>query len=168
MAAPRRGLLSPAAFIPLAEETGLIVPHRPLGPRRGLPARGGRCRGPGATTHVSVNLSARQLQEPDIVDQVRARLRARAPPSGRLVLEITESLIMVDTRTMIPRLRALKDLGLRLAIDDFGTGYSSLAYLQNLPVDILKIDRSFIQEASGDSGSRFWLAASWTSAGRCG
>jgi EAL domain-containing protein (putative c-di-GMP-specific phosphodiesterase class I) len=73
-------------------------------------------------------------------------------PARRLVLEVTESLIMVDPRAMIPRLRELKELGLRLAVDDFGTGYSSLAYLQSLPVDILKIDRSFIQEASGDIG----------------
>ncbi len=108
--------------------------------------------GPGATTHVSVNLSARQLQEPDIVEQVGAALARAGLRPERLVLEVTESLIMVDPRAMIPRLRALKELGLRLAVDDFGTGYSSLAYLQNLPVDILKIDRSFIQEASGNVG----------------
>ena len=86
------------------------------------------------------------------MERVAAALDARRLPPERLVLEVTESLIMVDPRAMIPRLRALKELGLRLAIDDFGTGYSSLAYLQNLPVDILKIDRSFIQEASGDLG----------------
>ena len=84
--------------------------------------------------------------------QVQAALARAGLPPSRLVLEVTESLIMVDPRSMIPRLRELKDLGLRLAVDDFGTGYSSLAYLQNLPVDILKIDRSFIQEASGDIG----------------
>jgi diguanylate cyclase (GGDEF)-like protein/PAS domain S-box-containing protein len=148
---PRRGLLSPAAFIPLAEESGLIVPI-------GLWVIEEACRrvasltGPGATTHVSVNLSARQLQEPDLVAQVRGALARAGLPPDRLVLEVTESLIMVDPRAMIPRLRDLKNLGLRLAVDDFGTGYSSLAYLQNLPVDILKIDRSFIQEASGDVG----------------
>ena len=148
---PRRGLLSPGAFIPLAEETGLIVPI-------GLWVIEEACRrvaalsGPGSTTHVSVNLSARQLQEPDLVDQVRAALSRAGLAPNRLVLEVTETLIMVDPRAMIPRLRQLKELGLRLAVDDFGTGYSSLAYLQNLPVDILKIDRSFIQEASGDVG----------------
>ena len=148
---PRRGLLPPASFIPLAEETGLIVSI-------GLWVIEEACRrvaalsGPGATTHVSVNLSARQLQEPDLVAEVRAALERAGLPPSRLVLEVTESLIMVDPRSMIPRLRELKELGLRLAVDDFGTGYSSLAYLQNLPVDILKIDRSFIQEASGDIG----------------
>ena len=148
---PRRGLLSPAAFIPLAEETGLIVPIG-LWVIEEACSRVAKLSGPGATTHVSVNLSARQLQEPDIVEQVGAALARASLRPERLVLEVTESLIMVDPRAMIPRLRALKELGLRLAVDDFGTGYSSLAYLQNLPVDILKIDRSFIQEASGNVG----------------
>ena len=140
---PRRGLLPPASFIPLAEETGLIVSI-------GLWVIEEACRrvaalsGPGATTHVSVNLSARQLQEPDLVVQVQAALARAGLPPSRLVLEVTESLIMVDPRSMIPRLRELKDLGLRLAVDDFGTGYSSLAYLKGLPVDEIKIDRSFV------------------------
>jgi diguanylate cyclase (GGDEF)-like protein/PAS domain S-box-containing protein len=141
---PERGRIGPLEFIPLAEESGLIVPigywvleeacrGASRWPRRGMPL------------HVSVNLSARQLQEADLVDRVRDILRSAPLEPSRLVLEITESLIMLETRTIIPRLRALKTLGLRLAIDDFGTGYSSLAYLQNLPVDILKIDQSFIR-----------------------
>ncbi len=140
---PQRGMLSPLEFIPLAEETGLIVP---LGrwvleeACRTIAAHSRRDPG----IHVSVNLSARQLQESDLVETVAAALREAGLPPDRLVLEVTESLIMVDPRTMIPRMRALRDLGVRIAIDDFGTGYSSLAYLQNLPVDILKIDRSFI------------------------
>ena len=148
---PRRGLLAPGSFIPLAEETGLIVDIG-LWVIEEASRRVAALTGPGATTHVSVNLSARQLQEPDLVAQVSAALARAGLPPSRLVLEVTESLIMVDPRAMIPRLRELKELGLRLAVDDFGTGYSSLAYLQNLPVDILKIDRSFIQEASGDVG----------------
>jgi EAL domain-containing protein (putative c-di-GMP-specific phosphodiesterase class I) len=96
---------------------------------------------------MSVNLSARQLQETDLEDQVVGALRAGGLEPSSLVLEVTESLIMLEPRKMIARLRALKELGVRLAIDDFGTGYSSLAYLQSLPVDILKIDRSFLHDA---------------------
>ena len=145
---PERGILSPADFIPLAEETGLIVP---IGRwvleeacRRGRILSDGRK----APLHMSVNLSARQLQETDLEDQVVGALRAGGLDPQNLVLEVTESLIMLEPRKMIARLRALRELGVRLAIDDFGTGYSSLAYLQNLPVDILKIDRSFIQETA--------------------
>jgi diguanylate cyclase (GGDEF)-like protein len=137
-----RGLMPPGDFIPLAEETGLIVPI-------GTWVLEEACRRIVSMTgdsdfHVSVNLSARQLQENDVVEQVAGALRRTGLPAKRLVLEVTETLIMVEPRTMIPRLRALKELGVRLAIDDFGTGYSSLSYLQNLPVDVLKIDRSFI------------------------
>ena len=149
---PDRGLIPPLDFIPLAEESGLIVP---IGYWVLEEACRGASRWPrhGSPLHVSVNLSARQLQEPDLVDRVRDALRSARLEPSRLVLEITESLIMLETRTIIPRLRALKTLGLRLAIDDFGTGYSSLAYLQNLPVDILKIDQSFIRGRTS-SGTR--------------
>ena len=149
---PDRGLIPPLDFIPLAEESGLIVP---IGYWVLEEACRGASRWPrrGSPLHVSVNLSARQLQEPDLVDRVREALRSARLEPSRLVLEITESLIMLETRTIIPRLRALKTLGLRLAIDDFGTGYSSLAYLQNLPVDILKIDQSFIRGRT-PAGSR--------------
>ncbi|MFY9550167.1 MAG: EAL domain-containing protein [Thermoanaerobaculia bacterium] len=140
---PLRGMLSPADFIPLAEESGQIVPIGRWVLEEACRTIGALSRG-GPPIHISVNLSARQLQEADIVEQVAAALRAGGIGPERLVLEVTESLIMVEPRTMIPRMRALRELGVRLAIDDFGTGYSSLAYLQNLPVDILKIDRSFI------------------------
>jgi diguanylate cyclase (GGDEF)-like protein/PAS domain S-box-containing protein len=149
---PERGLIGPLEFIPLAEESGLIVP---IGYWVLEEACRGASRWPRQSPplHVSVNLSARQLQESDLVDRVRDMLRSTHLEPSRLVLEITESLIMLETRTILPRLRALKTLGLRLAIDDFGTGYSSLAYLQNLPVDILKIDQSFIRGRT-PAGSR--------------
>jgi diguanylate cyclase (GGDEF)-like protein/PAS domain S-box-containing protein len=143
-----RGILSPAEFIPLAEETGQIVPIGRWVLEEAC--RRGRIFSDGRKTplHMSVNLSARQLQEMDLEDQVVGALRAGGLDPQNLVLEVTESLIMLEPRKMIARLRGLKDLGVRLAIDDFGTGYSSLAYLQNLPVDILKMDRSFIHETA--------------------
>ena len=149
---PGRGLLPPLEFIPLAEESGLIVPIGYWVLEEACRGASRWSRGGPDALHISVNLSARQLQEVDLVDRVRDALRDARLDPGRLVLEITESLIMLETRTIIPRLRALKSLGLRLAIDDFGTGYSSLAYLQNLPVDILKIDRSFIHGKTSTVG----------------
>jgi len=144
---PQRGVLAPAEFIPLAEETGLIVPIGRWVLEEAC--RRGRIFSDGRKTpfHISVNLSARQLQETDLEDQVVGAIRAGGLDPQNLILEVTETLIMLEPRKMIARLRALKELGVRLAIDDFGTGYSSLAYLQNLPVDVLKIDRSFILEA---------------------
>jgi len=144
---PQRGMMAPAAFIPLAEESGQIVPIGRWVLEEAC--RRGRILSESAPAplRMSVNLSARQLQETDLEDQVVGALRAGGLEPSSLVLEVTESLIMLEPRKMIARLRALKELGVRLAIDDFGTGYSSLAYLQSLPVDILKIDRSFLHDA---------------------
>ena len=140
------GWCPPLEFIPLAEQTGLIVPigrfvlHeacRQMQAWQGLfPTR------PPMT--VSVNLSARELDEPGLVGSVRAALQQTGLAPAHLVLEITESLLLVDLPGTISKLSELRALGVRLAIDDFGTGYSSLAYLENLPVDILKIDKSFV------------------------
>ena len=144
---PERGLVTPLDFIPLAEETGLIVPigawvleeacRRPRGLQQ-------RC--PDATPlHMAVNLSARQLQRPELVEEVARRARGhRAWRPSSLVLEITESVMMQDMDLSIARLHELKELGVRLAVDDFGTGYSSLNYLRRFPVDILKVDKSFV------------------------
>jgi EAL domain-containing protein (putative c-di-GMP-specific phosphodiesterase class I) len=93
---------------------------------------------------VSVNLSARELEEPGLVDSVRAVLAETELDPAQLVLEITESLLLVDLPATVTILSDLRALGVRLAVDDFGTGYSSLSYLENLPVDILKIDKSFV------------------------
>ena len=154
-----RGVLAPATFIELAEETGLIVE---LG-RQVLVAactqtrRWQLARPRQPPLSVSVNLSPRQLAHDRVVDDVTEALReSRLPPSS-LILEITEGAMMHDTDAAITKLRALKALGVRLAVDDFGTGYSSLSYLQRFPIDILKIDRSFVS-AMGSGQDKASLA----------
>jgi EAL domain-containing protein (putative c-di-GMP-specific phosphodiesterase class I) len=142
---PRRGYVPPETFIPLAEATGLIsVLGRQILVRACQWAGDWRQAKPDSRLFVSVNLSAAQLQDPELPDLVRETLQASALPPSALVLEITESVLMQDTALTVSRLRQLKDLGVRLALDDFGTGYSSLSYLRRFPVDVLKIDRSFV------------------------
>ena len=143
---PSRGLLPPQQFVTMAEETGLIVP---LGRwvleqacRQG--AAWQRVMGPGARLRVSVNVSARQFQQPHWADEVARALLGSGFAPSQLVLEITESVLMDDTDTTSLRLAELRALGVGIAIDDFGTGYSSLGYLRRFPVDILKVDKSFI------------------------
>ena len=146
-----RGLISPAHFIPIAEETGMIVP---IG-KRVLELA---CAQVGAWQKrhpqhppliVSVNVSGRQLQDDDFVDEVERVLRETGLPPNCLKIELTESVMMVDTAATIAKLYTLKDLGVRLAVDDFGTGYSSMAYLSHFPLDTLKIDRSFVSRLGG-------------------
>jgi EAL domain-containing protein (putative c-di-GMP-specific phosphodiesterase class I) len=100
---------------------------------------------------MSVNLSARQFQRPELLDDIRDALASTGLDPRRLKLEITESVIMHDAEATTDTLLAIKDLGIRLAIDDFGTGYSSLSYLKRFPVDTLKIDRSFVDGLGEDS-----------------
>jgi diguanylate cyclase (GGDEF)-like protein len=152
----RDRLIEPLTFIPCAEETGLIVPiglwvlheacrqaSRWNAQRRGRPP-----------LTMSVNLSARQLQQPDLPGVVAQILLETALEPSSLVLELTESLLLHDTEAALTQLRQLKALGVRLAIDDFGTGYSSLAYLRKFPIDIIKIDKSFVDElAAGGDGA---------------
>ncbi len=146
---PERGLLSPAHVIPLAEETGLIIPiGRWVLQEACREARRWR-RPDGRAPWISVNLSARQFQETSLVSDVQDALAAGGLRARDLVLEITESSLMQDSEATIDRLERLKDLGVRLAVDDFGTGYSSLDYLRRFPVDILKIDRSFVTGVDG-------------------
>jgi diguanylate cyclase (GGDEF)-like protein/PAS domain S-box-containing protein len=143
---PERGLVPPLDFIPLAEQTGLIVPiGRHVLREACRQMRAWHAQYPtNPPMTVSVNLSARELDEPGLVAAVRSVLEETGLDPAHLVLEITESLLLVDLPGTVAKLSALRALGVRLAVDDFGTGYSSLAYLENLPVDILKIDKSFV------------------------
>jgi diguanylate cyclase (GGDEF)-like protein/PAS domain S-box-containing protein len=142
---PTRGLISPADFIPVAEETGAIIPigrwvlHEACATCRRLQAGEDR----EVPLSITVNLSGRQIADPCIVTDVCDALEASGIAPSNLVLEITESVLVHNDRATLDRLWELKRLGVQLAIDDFGTGYSSLAYLQAFPVDILKIDKSF-------------------------
>jgi EAL domain-containing protein (putative c-di-GMP-specific phosphodiesterase class I) len=151
---PTRGVIAPAEFIPLAEETGLIIPIGRWVIREACrEAVGLQARFPRSTPlTMSVNLSVKQLQSETIVADVHSALEYSQLNPSSLVLEVTETVMMADADTALARLRGLKDLGVRIAMDDFGTGYSSLSYLSRLPVDILKMDRSFLTtEREGDS-----------------
>src|SRR6266536_818907 len=143
---PTRGIISPTEFIPLAEETGLIVA---IGRQvLTLACEQAASWAPGIDGYlpgVSVNLSTRQLLDPGLVDDIRQIIEATGLDPTRLTLEITESAFVNDPNTVLERLQQIRDIGVRLAIDDFGTGYSSLSYLRSFPVDILKIDRSFVE-----------------------
>jgi diguanylate cyclase (GGDEF)-like protein/PAS domain S-box-containing protein len=153
---PELGLVPPMQFIPIAEDTGLIEPigqwvlEEACGQTRRLVDRFER------GLKVSVNLSARQLRRHDIVSQVEAVLRRTGLPPHLLELELTESALIDDIEHSAEILKALKSLGITLAVDDFGTGYSGLAYLRRFPIDVLKLDRSFIlQKDEGISSFDF-------------
>ena len=148
---PTRGLVPPSDFLPLAEATGLILPMGPF-------VLATACRqvreweGAGlGELAVAVNLSARQFQDPHLAQKVWHVLAETGLPPSRLQIEITETSAMQNASAAAMTLRELKDLGVRVAIDDFGTGYSSLAYLKRFPIDILKIDQSFVRDLPGDA-----------------
>ena len=149
---PTRGLLPPAAFLDLAEAMGLL-------PRLGGWVLEVACRqaavwqreNPGF--ELNVNLSATQLGNPDLIDEVRAVLDRTGLPPHLLVLELTETVALTDLAESARVLGGLKTLGVRIALDDFGTGFSSLSHLGALPVDVVKIDRSFVQAMQGNAGA---------------
>jgi len=143
---PSRGLVAPLAFIPVAEETGLIIPlGRWVLETACRQAAAWRTADPSnSQLVVSVNLSARQFAHTNLDDEVAAILEATGLDPAALELEITESALMDQSERGIEVLRRLRALGVRLVLDDFGTGYSSLSYLKHLPLDTIKIDRSFV------------------------
>jgi diguanylate cyclase (GGDEF)-like protein len=164
--APGRGLLMPADFIGLAEESGLIVNIGQWVLERACrDTQGWRQRFDLDGLSVGVNLSARQFQHPDLVAEIGAALGSSGLEPSRLILEITESVLMLTTTTTIGKLADLRRIGVRLAIDDFGTGYSSLGYLERFPVDMLKIDKTFI-DGIGERGNRPVLARAIVQLGR--
>lgn len=147
---PDRGLLAPAEFISVAEETGLIVPIGDWVLEQAcIELRALHAAGVGPLT-MSVNISARQLHSPELTATVAATLSRVGVRPSELCLEVTESVLM-DGNTAADALASLRELGVRVAIDDFGTGYSSLAYLRRFPVDVLKVDRSFVDNLGSDA-----------------
>jgi EAL domain-containing protein (putative c-di-GMP-specific phosphodiesterase class I) len=148
---PQRGLIQPDQFIPLAEETGLIVPlgRFVLGQACQQASRW-HVQSTGAKTTISVNLSPREVAEADIVAGIRRALKDSGLEPQYLVVEITENVMMEPFTDILDDLKAL---GVRIAVDDFGTGYSSLAYLDRLPIDIVKVDSSFVEHMVGPEKS---------------
>ncbi|MDR5874185.1 bifunctional diguanylate cyclase/phosphodiesterase [Vreelandella gomseomensis] len=148
---PERGMISPGRFIPVAEETGLILPLGNWVLKEG-------CRLLGEWRHqpddhhlkLSLNVSVRQFQQPDFADQVLAAIQQHDAPPERLTLELTESLLLSDPDGTIDKMQQLQQKGVSFALDDFGTGYSSLAYLKLLPLDTLKIDIAFVRDLTLD------------------
>jgi len=144
---PERGLVSPVEFIPLAEETGLIVPIGEWALREACAAA---AKWPDEIK-VAINLSASQFKSRNLVETVFSALAASRLPAPRLELEITESVLLQNNDATLATLHQLRALGVRIAMDDFGTGYSSLSYLRSFPFDKIKIDRCFVADLSGAS-----------------
>ncbi|MEM7648221.1 MAG: EAL domain-containing protein [Cyanobacteria bacterium P01_A01_bin.70] len=149
---PEQGVLPPAKFIPVAEKTGLIIPL-------GWWILEESCRQLKAwqdtltnaeKLFVSVNMSSKQFAQTDVLDRIKGILKTTGLAATALKIEITESVLIENSSSIIEILQAIRDLGIKLSVDDFGTGYSSLSYLHKFPVDTLKIDRSFLENADSD------------------
>ncbi|WP_445682507.1 putative bifunctional diguanylate cyclase/phosphodiesterase [Radicibacter daui] len=152
---PARGNISPLEFIPLAEETGLIVPIGNWVLREACAQLAAWAKAPETEPlSLAVNVSASQFRQPDFVQQVKSILSLSGARPSRLKLELTESVLADDVEDIAARMQSLKDLGIRWSLDDFGTGYSSLASLKQFPLDQIKIDRSFVQDFLTDRHSK--------------
>ena len=149
---PDRGLIFPGDFISTAEEAGVIVPIGSWVLREACSqmAEWQSSNVPGPPLTISVNVSGKQFAQSDLIEEIERTLRETGLPASSLKLELTESIIMERTESVVATLRGLKALGVRLAIDDFGTGYSSLSYVHRFPIDSLKIDRSFVSSMSAN------------------
>jgi diguanylate cyclase (GGDEF)-like protein len=141
---PTRGPVSPAEFIEIAEESGLIDPIGDWVLRRAVLAAAQWQRPSGPSPYVSVNVSARQFRNPGFAERVDRQLAAAGLPPSRLMIELTESVLFKGEDHVWAELASMRDTGIRLAIDDFGTGFSSLSYLLQTPIDVIKVDRSFV------------------------
>ena len=156
---PQRGMIFPASFIPVAEDSGLIVTIGRIVLREACLQIKAWLNEGLETFVVSVNVSALEFRDKSFVQNVRQVLLESALEPRYLQLELTESVLMRNVDTSIPILHELKQIGVQLAVDDFGTGYSSLSYLSQFPIDVLKIDQSFVQRISADSGNSIIVSA---------
>jgi EAL domain-containing protein (putative c-di-GMP-specific phosphodiesterase class I) len=149
-----QGMISPADFIPLAERNGMILPIGEWVLQTACRQAWEWQREMGTRMTMSVNLSARQLRDSDIVQLVIRALEESGLPAELLELELTESILVHDSKRVLRTLEALKEVGVHLSIDDFGTGYSSLSYLKMFPLDYLKLDRCFVTDLTHDAHDR--------------
>jgi EAL domain-containing protein (putative c-di-GMP-specific phosphodiesterase class I) len=156
---PQRGLVPPAEFVPLAEETGAIVEIGRWVLREAVAQGAAWSAESDGPLRMAVNLSPRQLLDGDVVTDVVAALRDSGLPAGQLTLEVTEGVLVRDVDRAVAQLTGLRELGVTIAIDDFGTGFAGLSYLRRLPADILKIDRSFVADLPAGGSSATLIAS---------
>lgn len=158
---PVKGLIAPDKFIPIAEETGQILAIgdwvlQQACSKMALLIKNGYML---ATNKVAVNLSARQFTDPELLNRISNALKTSGLPASNLELELTESILMEDVENAISTMHSIKQLGITIAIDDFGTGYSSLSYIKRFPIDVLKVDRSFVMDIPDDQNDMAITAA---------
>lgn len=150
---PVRGFISPAEFIPIAEDSGLIIPlgNKVLEMACDFLEQINEINVPETFVTLSVNISPKQFKQPDFVSIVKDKVNNSKIDANRLMLEVTEGVLVDNIEDVATKMHQLKELSIQFSIDDFGTGYSSMLYLKNLPLGELKIDQSFISDVPGDS-----------------